>query len=167
MARVESLQKQLADVRQRGERLMLTLETQDDPDGSLFERVRGRVGELARQEQQLREELRALDAEIATIPIVEPALLDDLPTTPIELGLVPEPVLRPLLDSLRLEIRYDRRTHKATCKVSLDEAAVSATNALVSVLNGREADSGRSLLVGAPGRIRTCAPASGGRCSIP
>jgi hypothetical protein len=50
---------------------MLTLETQDDPDGSPFARVRGR-GELARQEQQLREELRAVDAEIATIPIVEP-----------------------------------------------------------------------------------------------
>ena len=165
--RLGALTKRLAEVRQRGDRLMMTLETQDDPDGTLFARVRERVGDLAREEQQVREELRTLEAEVAATPVVEPALLDGLPTTPINLGEVPEPVLRPFLESLRLEIRYDRRTHTATGKVSLDEAAVSVTNALVSVMNGDKPDSGRSHVVGAPGRIRTCASSSGGKHSIP
>lgn len=120
---------------------MLTLETQDDPDGTLFARVRDRVAGLARDERQQQEELRALGAAVAAIPLVEPRLLDDLPTTPIDLSGVPNPVLRPFFESLLLQIRYDRRTHKTTGHVSLDEAAVGLTTALVSVINGDETDS--------------------------
>jgi site-specific DNA recombinase len=165
--RIHSLRKTLTDIRARGERLMLQLETQDDPDGTLFARVRDRVTGLAREERQLQEELRALEAEVAAIPRVEPALLDSLPTTPIDLSGVPDPVLRPFFESLRLRIRYDRRTHRAIGYVTLDEAAVSVMTTLVSVINGNEPEIGRSHVVGAPGRIRTCAPASGGQCSIP
>ena len=155
VARIVSLRNVLADVRARGERLMRTLETQDDSNGSLFARIQERVAVLAREDRQHQEKLRTLEAEVASIPLVEPALLDDLPTASIALSEVPEAVLRPFFESLRLQIRYDRRTHKATGQVSLDEVAVGVTNALVNVLNGEQPDSGRSHVVGAPGRIRT------------
>jgi len=95
--RIASLRKVLKDVRARGERLMLTLETQDDPDGSSFARIQERVAPLAREQRQHQEELRTLEAETANVPIVEPALLDDLPTAPIDLQGVLEAVLRPFL----------------------------------------------------------------------
>jgi len=50
-------------------------------------------------------------------------------------------------------MRYDRRTHTATGHMSVDEAAVGATNALASVMNGEQPGSGRSHLVGAPGSV--------------
>ena len=56
--RMASLRKTLMDVGGRGA-ADAPLETQDDPDGSLFARVRDRVARLAREERQRREELRA------------------------------------------------------------------------------------------------------------
>jgi len=47
---------------------MLTLETRDDPDGSLFARIQERVATLAREERQHQEELRTLEAKPRTSP---------------------------------------------------------------------------------------------------
>ncbi len=77
----------------------------------MFARIQERVAVLAREDRQHQEKLRTLEAEVASIPLVEPALLDDLPTASIALSEVPEAVLRPFFESLRLQIRYDRRTH--------------------------------------------------------
>ena len=79
----------------------------------------------------------------------------------------PDPLNPDIVYGGRTPIRYDRRTHRAIGYVTLDEAAVSVMTTLVSVINGNEPEIGRSHVVGAPGRIRTCAPASGGQCSIP
>lgn len=76
-----------------------TLQTQNDSDGRLFARIRERVAVLAREDRQHQEKLRTLEAEVASIPLVEPALLDDLPTAPIALSEVPEAVLRPFFES--------------------------------------------------------------------
>jgi hypothetical protein len=58
----------------------------------------------------------------ATAPIVSPgpALLDQLPVTQVDPGAqlagMPDAISRRLFKALRLEIRYDRTTHVATCQ---------------------------------------------------
>jgi site-specific DNA recombinase len=93
----------------------------------------------------------------------------------VQLAGVAEPVLRRLFEAFRLQVRYDRPANLATCQVTLREDRIPGLlAALEPVTEGAAgepsitADQGScSHLLRALGRIRTCAPASGGRCSIP
>ena len=103
-------------------------------------------------------------------PTIDPGLLDTLPTATIDWNEVPGEVQRDLFDALQLQIRYDRATNTAHGQVTLvgdtgDRVpdAISAG----SEEHGPTDRADRSIVVRAPGRIRTCATASGGRCSIP
>jgi hypothetical protein len=72
-----------------------------------------------------------------------------------------------------LEVRYDKPSNWTNCRVTLgdqtpDELTVESAKLVRSTSSTGNARTGkRSLLVRAPGRIRTCAPRSGGVCSIP
>jgi hypothetical protein len=85
----------------------------------------------------------------------------------------PEGHLKDLFDSFRLEVRYNKVASWAKCRVAINEEGLDGLVAHSAVLmeSGRypaqPPNGKRSLLIGAPGRIRTCAPRSGGVCSIP
>ncbi len=94
-------------------------------------------------------------------------LLDSFPLGELDFASMPEEVLRPLFESCRVEIRFNKLINDAVCKVSLDDETLRVVN---SGPPGRPPRVGRDSctdVFGAPGRIRTCAPRSGGACSIP
>ncbi len=81
------------------------------------------------------------------------------------LASAPDDILRQLFQTFRLEVRFDKPSHPANCRVTIDDDSVAAIASNAddsSVFPGWCTDVGS-----APGRIRTCAPRSGGACSIP
>ena len=94
---------------------------------------------------------------------------------------MPDELSRRLFEVLRLEIQYNHTLRVATCRVTLTgetiHAVSRATNdtVVVPLQRGRKDQEGKRevettptaprviLLRSAPGRIRTCTPASGGR----
>lgn len=74
-------------------------------------------------------------------------------------------------EAFNLELRYRLDRHEVLISITVKEDNVPAIKALTDEIaappEGETANDYRSLLIGAPCRIRTCAPGSGGRCSIP
>ena len=78
-AQRDALRRAVTDIDQREERLLRALETQDDPDGLLTDRVRTRLAELQRQRRALDDQMRELDALPEPEAPQDPSLLDQLP----------------------------------------------------------------------------------------
>jgi hypothetical protein len=110
-----------------------------------------------------------------------PDLLDHLPIAAVDLNGMPDETTRRLFEALRLEIRYDPASRIARCSITLTGDTIDAVSRTsheamtapppVPAQPARPepatpAHRGDGLC-SAPGRIRTCAPGSGGRCSIP
>jgi hypothetical protein len=88
----------------------------------------------------------------------------------------PEHLQRSLYDAFQLQVRYHRPRHEVTIRVTIRADGLDHFNGTVAAITSQQNAGDRSLVVappawrpqrGAPSRIRTCAPASGGRCSIP
>lgn len=116
-ARRTALQRALAEITQRQDRLIATLETHEDPTGAIFDRVRERLEALQAERTT---KLAALDnLDHAEQPATDPDLLDALPQASIDWAQVPAEVQRDLFDALQLQIRYDRTTNTAHGQVTL------------------------------------------------
>ena len=175
LARLNSLRRAIGDIAVRQDRLVLTIESQDDPTGAVFGRVRDRLGELEAKRRAKEEELTALESEMPIANGGDADLLDLLPVVDVDLLTVPCEFLRPLFEAFRLQIRYDRPGHHATIQVTIAEEALDTIEtAIDSAASGSDRNSDvrphrrqkRSHVLGAPGRNRTCAHGSGNRCSI-
>ncbi|MHB8448908.1 MAG: hypothetical protein ACYDAQ_00310 [Mycobacteriales bacterium] len=116
-ARRAALERAIAQIGERQDRLIATLETRDDTTGAVFDRVRDRMDTLERDRSIKLAELQELNH--AAEPVTDPGLLDTLPTTTIDWTDVPEEVQRDLFDALQLQIRYDRATNTAHGQVTL------------------------------------------------
>jgi hypothetical protein len=79
----------------------------------LHREVRGRLAQLAHQQQAKLADMTVAKAALAS-DRPSPELLDQLPRGPIDLPAAPEARLRALFDACRLEIRYDRAANVAT-----------------------------------------------------
>lgn len=84
-------------------------------------------------------------------------LLGRLPVLASSLDAAPQGELRALFDALQLDVVF--------------QPAESAVDVTLTLYDCDQPDSAAQARaedwIGAPGRIRTCAPGSGGRCSIP
>ena len=168
--RIKSLEKAIGQLEARQDRLVRTPELDDDTDGVTFRRIRERMDELENERLRKLKDLDALRGEESDADPASPDPLDQLPVSDVSLSSAPEHVLRRMFESFRLQVRYDKIASWATCRVAIREEALDQLLAHSSALlaaQRNDPDGGRSLLVGAPGRIRTCAPRSGGACSIP
>ena len=65
----------------------------------------------------MEQQLAQAEDEVQYAP--NPALLDYLPVTAIDLADMPDELSRRLFEALRLEIHYDYNTRTATCRVAL------------------------------------------------
>jgi hypothetical protein len=75
---LDALRRSLEELGQRQDRLVRTLESQDDPTGAVFARARERMGELEADRPSKLQVLAALEAaEVDQMPPVW--LLDELP----------------------------------------------------------------------------------------
>jgi site-specific DNA recombinase len=156
-ARRAALERAIAQIGERQDRLIATLETRDDATGALFDRVRDRMDTLERERTAKVAALRELDQ--AADPASDPGLLDALPTTTIDWNEVPAEFQRDLFDALQVHIRYDRTTNTAHGQVTLVGDTGTRVPDAIRAENkepGPTDRADRSIVVRAPGRIRTC-----------
>jgi site-specific DNA recombinase len=143
-ASLDALRRSLDEIIRRQDRLVRTLESQDDPAGTVFARVRDRLGELEAERQ----------AKLDALPVVDVDLLD-----------APHHILRALFEGFRLEVRYHKADHHALVRITLAEDTIDYLDTnVVALFSERTVGEKRrpgpratvSHLRGAPGRIRTC-----------
>jgi len=166
-ARVHALQRTVADLQARQARLVRTLEERDDPDGTLFEQIARRLGDLHREQQTKLAQLRAVVAERPHADAQSVDLLELLPLITSErLAAAPEPLLRTLFERFQLQVRYHKPQNRATVRVALSNDSLGGLLASVDDIEGGEArqdpaisSAGAvSLVGGAPRRNRTGDP---------
>ncbi|GAA4412191.1 recombinase family protein [Actinokineospora soli] len=177
--RVTALQRAIADTHTRNKNLLRTLEVSENINEDLVRDINDRRAELKAERTALEEQLADVQDLINHAP--SPELLDQLPVGTIQLDDLPEHITRRLFEALRLQITYNHDTRTATYTItlighSIQQVATEAADNVIpfprpaahdEALTCEPAGQGVDGLRGAPGRIRTCAPASGGRCSIP
>ncbi len=122
---VAALHRAIADTEARSKRLLRNFELVDDPDQDMGRDIAERRIELRSERVALQQKLAALEDEEAAAP--NPGLLRALPVGPVELDELPEDLSRRLFEALRLEVRYNRATNIATCRVTLTGETIPAT----------------------------------------
>jgi site-specific DNA recombinase len=174
----ERLQRQLADITRRQESVLR--QAQDgDPDDPFTKALRGSYNQLDAEKTAV----LAVIADLDTADQAEPhrptrddaTLLDALPYLALNLAHAPEPLLRRLFEITQLTIQeHDGDEVTITITLPADDlphiahAAERITHAMASThekTRGQQATGSCVDAVRAPGRIRTCATASGGRCA--
>jgi site-specific DNA recombinase len=119
------LRRGIADVENRIKRTVRNLEVVDHPDQDLIRDINERRADLRAQRDSLKAQLDELDEQARND--VDPDLIDALPQLAIDLEELPEHLARDLFEALRLEIRYDRTAHRATCRIILSADTIQAT----------------------------------------
>ena len=137
---------------------MKQLEEQDDPDGSLFQAVRGRLSEMSAERDRKLAKLAEVSEPLADDDnAVE--LLDALGEADAEtLRSVSDDLLRRLFDAFRLNVTYDGRTGRALCRAVVSDDTLAAIQAVLDAI----ANPGpTSAPTGAePANVRMCAAPS-------
>jgi site-specific DNA recombinase len=174
-AKIEALRRAIADTDAKARRLVRNLELADDVDQDLFRDINERRAELRAHRTSLERQLAA--AEEQAHQTDNPVLLDHLPVAAIDLDGMADETTRRLFEALRLEIRYDPANLIARCSITLTGDTIDAVSRTsqeitavappVPVTPATSSSRNGDGLCSAPSRIRTCAPGSGGRCSIP
>jgi site-specific DNA recombinase len=171
--RQKQLQQAISDIERRKRTLVTELESQPvtgDPGAGreYREAIQRRFTELVAEHRAKAAELARLTERPAEPATGDPDLLQALPQIPLRLADLPEPLQRSLYDAFQLQVRYHRPRHEVTIRATIRAETLDSISQAVSQITKNEKKPGnRSHVLGAPSRIRTCAPASGGRCSIP
>jgi len=162
-AKLDAIKRAITDPDNRRARLVHQLETTDDFDGQLIRDINARAAHLAAEREHKTAQLTELERTPPVAPC--PELIDALPTGSslnLDLARLPEPQLRHLFEAFRLQVRYDRRTHTATCRIVLaGEILAQQTSAAERALKPEQPTRPARrkefvpIVGGAPGRIRT------------
>jgi site-specific DNA recombinase len=88
----------------------------------------------------------------------DPGLLAALSQLPLRLAGLPEHLQRDLYNAFQLQVRYHRPRYEVTIRVTI---RAEGLDHVVAAITSRQNAVDRSLVVGAPSRIRTCAHGSG------
>ena len=130
--------------------------------------------ELAAEHRGRTEELAQLKAATPGHIANDPDLLARVPQLPLVLGALPEALQRSLYDAFQLQVRYHRPRHEVTIRITIRADALPGLARLVKEAAGQpgtptgigQPDDARFHVLGAPGRIRTCAHGSGGHIHV-
>ena len=185
-ARITALRNKIKDLERQQANVVKELrEYQPIGDEDIDQQWRGQLrdsfAEITTQRKDLQAQLAGITAKPAAPTPSDPALLDRLPVLHANLDGLPEDLERELFDGFQLQVRYHQPTRRVTLRVTIDGQAIHRLAATSQAIMSRApapntpTDTKRppaaaatggpevfSLAVSAPGRIRTCAPASGG-----
>jgi site-specific DNA recombinase len=178
-ARQARLHTLISDIERRQKNLITRLEQQDDTgdpqtDQEYRQGIQRRFAELAAAHRARTQELTQLKAAIPGHIPNDPDLLTGVPQLPLALGALPEGLQRSLYEVFRLQVCYHRPRHEVTIRVTIRAEALPSLTQLVREaadhsgtpsIVGNPGEIGSHVL-GAPGRIRTCAHGSGGHIRI-
>jgi site-specific DNA recombinase len=123
---VAGLRRAITDIDVKIKRTIHNFELVDDPDEDFVRDINERRAELRTQRDRLATQLAEVEQRILAAP--NPDLLDALPVMKIEVEQLPADLARALFEALRLEIRYDRDTHTATCRITLTGSTINAAS---------------------------------------
>jgi site-specific DNA recombinase len=123
---VTGLRRAIADIDVKIKRAIRNFELVDDPDEDYVRDINERRAELRTQKGHLETQLAEVEQRIMAAPNLD--LIDALPVTKVEVDQLPEELARALFEALRLEIRYNRDTHTATCRVTLTGPTITAAS---------------------------------------
>ncbi len=115
--RIAALRRSITETDTKSKRLVRSLEITDDVDQAFIRDINERRAELRSHRESLEHQLADAQDQVQRAP--NPALLDHLPISAIDLTELPDELSRQLFESLRLEILYDYNTRTATCRVTL------------------------------------------------
>ncbi len=160
-AHVAALETKIADLGRRRARVLDPLEQLDDPSQAFVQNINERAAQIAADLEAAQAKLREVRSTAPPRPY--PELLDLLPAGAIDLGRVPGPVLRRLLDVFRLRMRYDRKTGRMDCEVTITSEIVGTQHDAAAAAIGAAETGPRAGLRRTPYRIRTGATALKGR----
>jgi site-specific DNA recombinase len=172
-----ALQQRIADITRRQAALLRQAHDITDPDDPWAKGLRRSYNDLDAEKTAALTAVAGLDAADDAEPTRpdpgDVTLLDQLPYLRLKLAQAPEPLLRALFEATRLTIDLHEHSDDATITVTvpaddLPAIADAAENLPVEhPTHGADQREPADRLfveaVGAPGRILTCAPASGGR----
>lgn len=96
----------------------------DDSQGVMFRQIRNRMQQLEDERREKLEGLEALRREQPDAVPGSPGLLDELPVTEDQLVPASEIVLRDLFEAFRLDVRYNKVSSWATCRVAINEGGM-------------------------------------------
>jgi hypothetical protein len=131
---IVALRKAVEDLETRQARQVQALENDDDPGGMMFRRIRERLAELERQRLDALDKLRKLEAAALPTQPGNVDLLDELPLLDQGLSGVSEDLLRPVLEALRLTVRYDKAADHARVQVAISEESLDEVLAALCTL---------------------------------
>ena len=186
-ARMQALQTRAAELQRQQANLVQELREHrsygdQDIDRQWRNQLRDSFATVTKQIADIDAQVEALTASQAQVTDPgDPDLLNQLPVGAADLARVPEELERALFDAFQLQLRYHQPTRTLTVRVTLDAKMIKNLAEVSEAAIHRDVDNqsktttsatdtakdASSLVRSAPGRIRTCAPASGGRCSIP
>jgi site-specific DNA recombinase len=140
-ARIGALRGSLEEVVTRQERQILALEREDDPNGLIYRRIRERIVDLEAKRERIQQELKELTQPLPD-DVGDPDLLEWIPLINERLSEVPEPLLRRLLEAVRLSLRVNKLTGQVLIELVIDEVGAQtlsgfSTNAF-SAPNGKQ-----------------------------
>jgi site-specific DNA recombinase len=115
--RITATRKAITETEARSKRLLRNFELIDDPDQEFIRDLNSRRAELHAERARLQDQLADLEEQDALAP--NPALLDHLPVTSVDLAQMPDEVSRRLFEALRLELLYDHDQNQVKCRITL------------------------------------------------
>ncbi len=162
--RLEAIEEELAEVRRRMDRLWFAVETSDMEVNDILPRIRQhqdrqeRLERTASQAQAALDERRALLDSVDVIASYVQEMSDFLRTSDLTES---RTFIRSFVKEIAVKpgtatIRYTMPTPTDSSIAGRDVAEIGLPGAVRNTVS-----------LGTLGRIRTCAPGSGGRCSIP
>ncbi|WP_149261925.1 hypothetical protein [Actinomadura sp. K4S16] len=149
---VAALVTEIADLGRRRARVLDPLEQLDDPSEAFVQNINERAAQIAADLEAAQAKLR--EVRSAAPPRPYPELLDLLPAGAIDPGRVPGPVLRRLLDVLRLRMRYDRKTGRMDCEVTITSEIVGTQHDAAAAAIGAAETGSRAGLRRTPYGVR-------------
>lgn len=115
--RLTAVERQIAELKRRKERVLDSLETADDPTPAFVNSINERTTRIGADLEAKQAALRELREATPVSPC--PELLEHCPTGTVDFDLLPEPVLRRLLDAFAVRMRHDKEGNHVDVQVTI------------------------------------------------
>ncbi|WP_372490951.1 recombinase family protein [Actinomadura terrae] len=115
--RLVAVERQIAELKRRKERVLDSLEAAEEPTPAFVNSINERTTRISADLEAKQAALRELREATPVAPC--PELLEQCPTGTVDLELLPEAVLRRLLDAFAVQMRHDQEGNRVDVQVTI------------------------------------------------
>ncbi|WP_408611074.1 recombinase family protein [Glycomyces xiaoerkulensis] len=120
----------LTEVDERRSKLVRVLEIADEVDSELIAGVADRQRQLGVERRELADRLARLERDLEQVPDQE--VIEAVPVVDLELGRLPDELVRRLLEAFRVELAYDPARRTLTCRAAVSRALIPTLRGLLA-----------------------------------